>query len=443
MSDRMVVPVISRLLSCALVSCALVSCALVLGAGPALAASDPAEKVAALLAEKKADKAWALCEKQKESGPLSGTLKDVCGDVAFGLLLDQSGPSGPSIDRLSAFAELWKGAPAAEKAQDMASKRSLIAAGDDAEALGLVTATWPGSAAANEAYSRLWKKTVAANTSAAMHDFRTRYPSAPQAGDAEKMERDLAWIEASKTPTLDGLRRFRLTWPEHPKKDQARALEESLAFAAAEANNTVSGWEALIQQYPAHPRLAEAKTRALDAGYLVADSQGPDALLAFALAHPEYPKAASVLATLLKSRTLVQGGAAGGTPVTLLPLGATPSATTLPAGSNTLTVRLPVPGVLPALSVELLANGQRQALDVSMPARLKAAGVADAQIPSSWAVRTAVVDGASMLTLPAGLCQPDGGDLSFVLLVAAGGLELGYPFRLTERCGPARAGGSR
>ncbi len=424
----------------------IVTVVAVLFARPALAASDPVAKVRELAAAGKIDKAWASCEKQKEGGALTGTMKEVCGDVAFQMLLDGASAAGPDIRQLAAFAELWKGAPVADKAADMASKRSLIAAGTDPDLIAEVIAAWPDTAAATEGYNRLWKQTLNANTSAAMRSFHERHPDAPQAADAKKLELELAWSEVSRSPTVEGLKQFQLAYPAHAKKDQALALEYSLVFSAAEAKNTPSAWDQLVSAYPRHPRVNEARSRSMDLGYAAAEKAGPDALLAFAMAHPEYPRAAAVVATLLKERTLVQAGSAaaalpsnvgGAGLLTVLPIGSSAIVPALPAGVDTLMVRLPVPGVVPKFSVEILANGQRQTLAAAMPPRLRALGVPDAQIPPSWELAWTVVEGANVGRLPPGLCQPEGADVYFALLMTAGGMELGYPFQLVTRCSAA------
>lgn len=390
---------------------------------PALAATSE-ERIQELLNEKRPDKAWEACEKLKEKGELTGTaLRELCARADLDNLL--SGAYDRA--RLDRHWQTWAGTSAAYDSRDMASQQALKEAGERGDLLRLVVVNYDSTPGATEALARLWKAALNANTSEALQAFLREFPSAPQATDAQNLIPELSYQEAERMGTIAALQTFQRTYPNHPRAAQALAREQAIAFRDAETANTAAAWQALLQTYPNHPRAAEAKQRLLDAGYTEAERAGSEALLTFAIAHPDYPRAQGALIEAMKARTKAELGS--GNQLTTLSIS---GLITVPAGANTLRITLPSPAMSATAEVLLTGGTQPAPLASALPARLRAAGLPEDALPTDYSVRWEQAGGVLTGRLSSAICQPDGA--GFVVVVRGAGVEIGYPFQIDTAC---------
>jgi hypothetical protein len=217
--------------------------------GIALAAPS-AERIAKLVAAQKAEAAWELCEELILKAEITDpATREACASAR--LTLDHGNRAA-----LDALVEVWGETAAAGDAREEAAGLLLKRATERADWLE-VYRLYSGTKAAQEAAQKAWSSAQAENTSVALERFRADFRDTPEAA-------------------------------------QAQTLAMELAYAETEKIGTAAAWAELAARYPQHPRSEDIQRKRTALGLVAAREAGPEALLAFAVEHPELPEAESL-----------------------------------------------------------------------------------------------------------------------------------------------------
>lgn len=218
-----------------------------------LAAQTPVTKIKDLVRDEKYDKAVDQCDKLLSKTPDDQVLRETCADAAWHVV-------GQDQRSLDAFAALWPGTTAGDRAHREAGVLALERAGDDPDRLRDLVAHYGGTLPAQEAERRL------------THAY---FLAARDAGDAQSMEMFLK-LHPDAAHTAMAVNML-----------QRRRFDETAAW------NTVAAWQDFLDAWPDHPQRDEALERQADCAF--AEAATPEALLAFALAWPEHARAVEAL----------------------------------------------------------------------------------------------------------------------------------------------------
>jgi hypothetical protein len=98
----------------------------------------------------------------------------------------------------------------------------------------------------------------AANTTAALAAYRSRYPKSSLFAEAQAEEWDLAFSLAQDEGTSAAMAAYVLAYPDSTRRPQAAALEAGLAYQEAIAVGTPEAIEAFVRTHPDSPYAANA-----------------------------------------------------------------------------------------------------------------------------------------------------------------------------------------
>ena len=401
---------------------------------PALAAPNP-KKIERLIESEKSDKAWAACAKEMEQVDAFAdpALLEACAAARLAWLATAN-PDGLGVDNLQVFWEEWTGTAAAASAREMGSRQLLEEAGVDPERLHEIASSFPETEAGVEATRRLWEHAEATGTSAAALSFARDFPEAAQAGAAYVRASELAFGEAAKDDTPEAWRGFLDAWPNHPRGDEGFGRWEASLFTAAEQDDSSPTWRAFLEQWPNHPRRADAEKAWHVALFREADEGGPLALLSLAEEYPHHPKA--LKARELAQRRTAQVSLAATRGGTFWPLAFTvrPPDAPVPIEFDLIRVQPPREGEPPRARLVLVRDGEDLAMgrfsevlaELGYPAELA---------PTSFEPLWGGGDGGQLEGRQEHrLCQPEGRETWFAVVVDTGGPEQCFPFRVADAC---------
>ncbi len=403
-------------------------------AWPALAAPG-AKKIDRLVEAEKSDKAWSLCARELAKGEMDADpeLREACAAARLAWLMTAN-PAGLSVPNLEEFWTSWDGTIAAAGAREMAARSLVGDAGDNRELLFEVGVEFPETTAGTEAIGRIWQLALDDGTSASALRFAETFPDAPQAADARVRASQLAFGEAAKDGSSGAWQTFLDRWPGHERHAEGTGRWHEALFAEAEADDSSAGWRAFLDNWPDHPRFADAEERWHGSQFREAKEAGPLALLALATGYPDHPKA-------LKARELAQRRSAqvflaasrAGTfwPLTLAER---PPERSVPIEFDAIRVQRPKDGDAPRARLVLMRDGEELAITRFAEVLAEHGFPAELAPESYRPLWGADVDGSLEGQGVKPLCQPDGEETWFAVVVDVSGPSQTFPFRVPTLC---------
>jgi len=388
-----------------------------LAATPASAAPS-ADKVDRLVRNGNSEKAWDLCAKtlEKEAGYLEPDLYAVCANARLAWLSAAS-PAGLELGQLADFWATWCHTPAPVGACEDGARLMVERAGDNPMQLWPVVLRVLNTEAGRAAIATLWAQAQAAGTSAAALAFAQYFPQTQEGALALVRARDLAFSEAEGANTPPAWRALLDAWPDHPRKVEAERRWNGALFEEAAQIDSSARWRSFLDTWPNHPRRNEAESRWHQALFREAEGGGPLALMALTDDYPSHPRALEARVRAHGMKALVYLVDTQTRRFQSVLLANEPRGEAVSPNFDSIHVLPAKEGRPPQARLALLRTGVEAEPSGAEP---------------SWTLEE---DGHLVGVLEHELCQPNGGDTWFAVIIDSEAPPQHFPFQIRHTCG--------
>lgn len=406
---------------------------------PLQAADSKGPKISSQLAAGKASAAWKTCERLMEKGSLQHDDEVEACSAADLARLEELYPAGLNLEQLTGHWTRWGGTEASHTTRCQSAQIRLGQA-DDLDSLAAIWGQFSDTPAGQASSDLIYQHYVDQNSSAAMAEFVSRFPDAPQVDRAKTMSQDLVWTETEVQETAAAWAEFMKVHPTHPRLADAVRWHQTLAFRETEAEGTAAGWATFLSEFPDHPRYEEAEQNRINAMFSEAEEKGPEVMLAVADAWQDHPLADLTRAKAYAMMMEVQLLSRGYHDPAWKPLpGQAGERLVVPVGIDGLNVIFPTGQAVAEVSLIYFEQTGPSSLGGLYAERLATQGFPSDRIANITTLNWLPPQGNKLVgRLQEPLCAPDNLDSWFTVVTQLQGQELVFPFQVGVICSQAR-----